>query len=202
MVCYYPEKFRKLLVLFECRLLGLVSVALFFSCYKLASFKWFSTFYGLAVMKSDRGSIVDCKLEEYVSFNAKYFSCISRMLSLLIISYLLICRLLLNENSNNLADSLLLKIYIGILGIYIVFQFFVALLLQVPAIRGRTQCCDDWSVIRFIKWMHQVLELCYISTCRFCFISIPNGLDSIVVFCHHRNIIMWDGAYTRAHRIT
>ena len=84
MVCYNPGKFRKglilwLLVLFECGLLGPVAVALFFSSYKIASLMWFFTFYGLAVMKSDRESIIDCNLEKYVSINAKYFPCILRV---------------------------------------------------------------------------------------------------------------------------
>lgn len=63
--------------------------------------------------------------------------------------------LVLKEDNSHLSNSALLKIYIGILGVYIIFYFLITLLLRVPALRVQTQKCDHWKIIRFIKWMHQ-----------------------------------------------
>ena len=108
---------------------------------------------------------------------------------------MLFYRLLLNEANNNLANSSLLKIYIGILGIYVVFQFFVSLLLQVPAIRGRTQYCDNWAVISFIKWMHQV----YLELVAFVLNLLPLGLTVHISITG--TLLCWTGPIWRNTRL-
>lgn len=52
-------------------------------------------------------------------------------------------------------DSVSFKIYIIVIGIYAGVQIFISFLLRIPAFHRLTNHCDHWSLIRFIKWMHQ-----------------------------------------------
>lgn len=47
------------------------------------------------------------------------------------------------------------KIYIFVLGVYAVTQVFFSFLMRIPACHVLTERCDRWSLVRFIKWMHQ-----------------------------------------------
>lgn len=51
--------------------------------------------------------------------------------------------------------SIFFKIYIFVLGVYAVTQFFFSFLMRIPACHVLTERCDQWSPVRFIKWMHQ-----------------------------------------------
>lgn len=63
----------------------------------------------------------------------------------------------LEDNSNQNSNSTVFKIYVVVLAIYAGVQFFVSFLLRFPACHRLTNRCDSWPVVRFIKWMHQVL---------------------------------------------
>lgn len=62
----------------------------------------------------------------------------------------------LQEKSRPNSDSVLFKIYVIVLAIYAGVQFFLSLLMQIPACHRLTNGCDNWPLIRFIKWMNQV----------------------------------------------
>lgn len=62
----------------------------------------------------------------------------------------------LEDNSNQNSNSTVFRLYVVVLAIYAGVQFFVSFLLQIPACHSLTNRCDSWSVVRFIKWMHQV----------------------------------------------
>lgn len=57
--------------------------------------------------------------------------------------------------NENLSSSFLFKIYGGLVAVYLLCQFLVALLLRVPLFRVQTHRCDHFGIIRFLKWMHQ-----------------------------------------------
>ncbi|KAH0784831.1 hypothetical protein KY290_004429 [Solanum tuberosum] len=59
------------------------------------------------------------------------------------------------DSSNQNSNSTLFRIYVVVLAIYAGVQFFVSFLLRIPACHSLTSRCDNWSVVRFIKWMHQ-----------------------------------------------
>ncbi|XP_055818991.1 callose synthase 9 [Solanum dulcamara] len=61
----------------------------------------------------------------------------------------------LEDNSNQNSNSTVFRIYVVVLAIYAGVQFFVSFLLRIPACHSLTNRCDNWSVVRFIKWMHQ-----------------------------------------------
>ncbi|KAK6802370.1 hypothetical protein RDI58_000150 [Solanum bulbocastanum] len=61
----------------------------------------------------------------------------------------------LEDSSNQNSNSTLFRIYVVVLAIYAGVQFFVSFLLRIPACHSLTSRCDNWSVVRFIKWMHQ-----------------------------------------------
>ncbi|XP_068639698.1 callose synthase 9 isoform X2 [Aristolochia californica] len=58
------------------------------------------------------------------------------------------------ENKQN-SNSVVFRIYIFIVGVYAAVHFFVSFLMRIPACHSLTNQCDRWSVMRFIKWMHQ-----------------------------------------------
>lgn len=62
----------------------------------------------------------------------------------------------LEDNSSQNSNSTVFRIYIVVLAIYAGVKFFVSFLLRIPACHSLTSRCDNWSVVRFIKWMHQV----------------------------------------------
>ncbi|XP_031113012.1 callose synthase 9 isoform X2 [Ipomoea triloba] len=59
------------------------------------------------------------------------------------------------EKTKPNADSVLFKIYVIVLAIYAGVHFFIGFLLRIPACHQLTNKCDQWPLIRFIKWMHQ-----------------------------------------------
>uniref|UniRef100_A0A3Q7E847 1,3-beta-glucan synthase component FKS1-like domain-containing protein n=1 Tax=Solanum lycopersicum TaxID=4081 RepID=A0A3Q7E847_SOLLC len=61
----------------------------------------------------------------------------------------------LEDNSSQNSNSTVFRIYIVVLAIYAGVKFFVSFLLRIPACHSLTSRCDNWSVVRFIKWMHQ-----------------------------------------------
>ncbi|XP_049373256.1 callose synthase 9 [Solanum verrucosum] len=61
----------------------------------------------------------------------------------------------LEDSSNQNSNSTLFRIYVVVLAIYAGVQFFVSFLLRIPVCHSLTSRCDNWSVVRFIKWMHQ-----------------------------------------------
>ncbi|XP_049389053.1 callose synthase 9 [Solanum stenotomum] len=61
----------------------------------------------------------------------------------------------LEDSSNQNSNSTLFRIYVVVLAIYAGVQFFVSFLLRIPACHSLTSRCDNWSVVRLIKWMHQ-----------------------------------------------
>ncbi|CAK9137155.1 unnamed protein product [Ilex paraguariensis] len=61
----------------------------------------------------------------------------------------------LEEKSKPNAESILFKVYVIILGIYAGIQFFLSLLMRIPACHRLTNQCDHWPLVRFVKWMHQ-----------------------------------------------
>ncbi|KAJ9549228.1 hypothetical protein OSB04_021771 [Centaurea solstitialis] len=60
-----------------------------------------------------------------------------------------------DETSSN-SESIVFKIYIIVLGIYAGIHFFWSSLSRLPSCHRLFNRCDDWSVVRLIKWMHQV----------------------------------------------
>lgn len=52
-------------------------------------------------------------------------------------------------------NSYLYKIYVIILATYAGMHIVVSTLMRIPACRRLCNQCDNWSLIRFIKWMHQ-----------------------------------------------
>ncbi|KAG9136289.1 hypothetical protein Leryth_003883 [Lithospermum erythrorhizon] len=61
----------------------------------------------------------------------------------------------LEQKNGSTSESVFFKLYVMILAIYAGFQFFVSVLMQIPACHLLTNRCDQFSVTRFIKWMHQ-----------------------------------------------
>lgn len=53
-------------------------------------------------------------------------------------------------------DSAIFKIYVFVIGIYAGIQLFFSALLRIPFCHRLTEPCDQWSILRLIKWMHQV----------------------------------------------
>lgn len=65
------------------------------------------------------------------------------------------CRKALQEQ--NQADSFVYRLYVIVIVIYAGFQFFLSMLMRIPACHRMTNQCDRWPLIRFLKWMRQVL---------------------------------------------
>eukprot|EP01018_Ginkgo_biloba_P028898 Gb_01752 [translate_table: standard] len=61
----------------------------------------------------------------------------------------------LQERSQSNSNSFFFRTYVFILGAYAAAQLFVSFLMRIPACRTLTNRCDQWSLVRFIKWMHQ-----------------------------------------------
>eukprot|EP00252_Welwitschia_mirabilis_P020487 TRINITY_DN5035_c0_g1_i1.p1 TRINITY_DN5035_c0_g1~~TRINITY_DN5035_c0_g1_i1.p1 ORF type:complete len:1905 (-),score=310.30 TRINITY_DN5035_c0_g1_i1:173-5887(-) len=68
------------------------------------------------------------------------------------ISYLYVKGL---QESSGDSSSLIFRTYVVILGIYAVTHLFFSLLMRIPACHTLTNRCEKWSLVRFIKWMHQ-----------------------------------------------
>ncbi|KAK2977667.1 hypothetical protein RJ640_015664 [Escallonia rubra] len=61
----------------------------------------------------------------------------------------------LDEENKANGDSVVYRIYVIVLGIYAGVQFFLSLLMRLPACHSLTNQCDSWPLVRFIKWMNQ-----------------------------------------------
>ncbi|KAK4482394.1 hypothetical protein RD792_009549 [Penstemon davidsonii] len=62
----------------------------------------------------------------------------------------------LAANTNPTADSIIYRAYVIILSIYAGVKFCLSLLMRIPACHRLSSRGDRWSLIRFIKWMHQI----------------------------------------------
>ncbi|KAL6966330.1 Callose synthase 9 [Sarracenia purpurea var. burkii] len=61
----------------------------------------------------------------------------------------------LQEQSKSNEVSLTYKIYIIVIGIYAGVQILIGFLMRIPAFHRLGNQCDNWPLIRFVKWMHQ-----------------------------------------------
>ncbi|KAK3042260.1 hypothetical protein RJ639_001855 [Escallonia herrerae] len=61
----------------------------------------------------------------------------------------------LDEENKANGSSVVYRIYVIVLGIYAGVQFFLSLLMRLPACHSLTNQCDSWPLVRFIKWMNQ-----------------------------------------------
>ncbi|KDP44403.1 hypothetical protein JCGZ_19418 [Jatropha curcas] len=61
----------------------------------------------------------------------------------------------LEEESKQNSSSVIFRLYVIIIGIYAGVQFFISFLMRIPACHRMTNQCDQWPVIRFLKWMRQ-----------------------------------------------
>lgn len=69
-----------------------------------------------------------------------------------------VCRKALKEPNS---DSPIFKLYLIVIAIYGGVQFFFSILMRIPTCHNIANKCDRWPVIRFFKWMRQVLSLCF-----------------------------------------
>lgn len=87
------------------------------------------------------------------------------------------------------------RVFYWFLGIYGGLQFVFALLLRIPWFRMQADKCQNFYVIQFIKWVHQVL--CYIkhlipihssinSLCKTSFIQLISWVSA-----EYMNFIVW-----------
>lgn len=53
------------------------------------------------------------------------------------------------------SDSAIFKIYVFVIGVYAAIQLILGLLIKIPVCHHLSEKCDNWSVIRFMKWMYQ-----------------------------------------------
>lgn len=61
----------------------------------------------------------------------------------------------LEERRKSNSDSFYLRIYALVLGVYAAANICFSLILRIPSFRNLTNKCDGWSLIQFVKWMHQ-----------------------------------------------
>lgn len=61
----------------------------------------------------------------------------------------------LEEKNKPNAESILYKIYVIVIAIYAGVQILVGTLMRIPACHRLGNQCDNWPLVRFIKWMHQ-----------------------------------------------
>lgn len=77
-----------------------------------------------------------------------WFSCASVFISFIYVKAL-------QEESKQNSNSVFLRLYMIVVGIYAGVQFFISILMRIPACHTMTNQCDHWPFIRFIKWMRQ-----------------------------------------------
>ncbi|KAG5227574.1 callose synthase [Salix suchowensis] len=77
-----------------------------------------------------------------------WFSCASVFISFIYVKAL-------QEESKQNSNSVFLRLYMIVVGIYAGVQFFISFLMRIPACHTMTNQCDHWPFIRFIKWMRQ-----------------------------------------------
>lgn len=64
------------------------------------------------------------------------------------------------------SDSAIFKLYVIVIAIYGGVQFFFSILMRIPTCHNISNKCDRWPVIRFFKWMRQVLSLMFSFVCN------------------------------------
>ncbi|XP_019428289.1 PREDICTED: callose synthase 9-like [Lupinus angustifolius] len=62
-------------------------------------------------------------------------------------------KVLQEDNSN--ANSILFRVYVIVIGAYAGIQIFISFFMWIPACHSLSNQCDHWSLIRFLKWLHQ-----------------------------------------------
>uniref|UniRef100_A0A6N2M9D6 1,3-beta-glucan synthase n=1 Tax=Salix viminalis TaxID=40686 RepID=A0A6N2M9D6_SALVM len=77
-----------------------------------------------------------------------WYSCASVFISFIYVKAL-------QEESKQNSNSVFLRFYMIVVGIYAGVQFFISFLMRIPACHTMTNQCDHWPFIRFIKWMRQ-----------------------------------------------
>lgn len=65
----------------------------------------------------------------------------------------------LQDTTNSVSGSIVFKIYIIVLAIYAGIQLFWSSLARFPFCHHLFNRCDNSSVVRLIKWIHQVVIL-------------------------------------------
>lgn len=88
---------------------------------------------------------------------------------ILLCDFLCVCRKALEEDSSR-SDSVMFKLYVIVIAIYGGIQFFLSILMRIPTCHNIANKCDRWPVIRFFKWMRQVLYFIFLF-CSSCLIS-------------------------------
>ncbi|EPS67036.1 hypothetical protein M569_07740, partial [Genlisea aurea] len=68
-------------------------------------------------------------------------------------------RSLQDANRNSNGSSVIYRAYFMILAIYAGTKLFLGFLLRIPACHRLSNRCDSWSLVRFLKWMHQIRPL-------------------------------------------
>ncbi|CAL1390847.1 unnamed protein product [Linum trigynum] len=66
-----------------------------------------------------------------------------------------ICFLYVKALQEQDTSSVIFKLYVIVIGIYAGVQFFLSFLMRIPACHLLTNQCDQWSLVRFVKWMRQ-----------------------------------------------
>jgi callose synthase len=61
----------------------------------------------------------------------------------------------LQEESKPNANSVIFRLYYIVVGIYAGVQFFLSILMRIPACHSLTNQCDRWPLVRFVTWMRQ-----------------------------------------------
>ncbi|KAL9661420.1 hypothetical protein QQ045_026244 [Rhodiola kirilowii] len=77
-----------------------------------------------------------------------WFSIISALIILLYVKAL-------QEQSQATANPVLFRFYVIVIAIYACIQIFISFLMRIPACHRLTNHCDNWKLIRFVKWLHQ-----------------------------------------------
>jgi hypothetical protein len=137
--------------------------------------EFFSVFYGLVLLQSSYVFFM-CKL-----FFQNFIYCLVVLflyLSLLVNHwlpfwfYVLSYRKALQEESKPNANSVIFRLYYIVVGIYAGVQFFLSILMRIPACHSLTNQCDRWPLVRFVTWMRQVLILV---SCHLFILSLTPG---------------------------
>lgn len=107
----------------------------------------------------------------------------------------------LEDNSSQNSNSTVFRIYIVVLAIYAGVKFFVSFLLRIPACHSLTSRCDNWSVVRFIKWMHQVshfLSDFFEGWSLFCALGLRCSINNFLSFsCLKEHYYVGRGMYEK-----
>lgn len=98
----------------------------------------------------------------------------------------------LEEKNRSNAESIFYKIYVIVIAIYAGGQIFVSILMRIPACHRLGNQCDNWPLVRFIKWMHQVGELHY---CYFTNLSL-DGLK-VIFYLNTWWLVLFKGTLLR-----